>query len=84
MNMRSSLPFKSTAIALLFAVLLGPLGLLYASLWGGILMLAISLIVLTSKFLKLILLIWVICSIWAVSAVEIHNKQLFSLMTNNN
>lgn len=68
------LPFKSVAGALLFTVLLGPIGLLYASFWGGFIMILIGIIVFCNKFFFPILLTWLICCIWAVRAVEKHNK----------
>lgn len=71
-----ALPFKSVATALVFTVVLGPLGLLYSSFRGGILMLLIGLIVLSSKLMFPIILLWVTCCIWAVKSVEDYNKKL--------
>ncbi len=70
------LPFKSTAVALIFTVLLGPVGLLYASYWGGIIMFCIATVVFSNKFFFPCLITWVICSIIAVRAVERYNKKL--------
>ena len=70
------LPFKSVAIALLFSAILGPVGLLYASFWGGFFMILIGLIVISSKLFFPILLLWISCSIWSVGAVESYNKKL--------
>lgn len=36
MQTQPALPYKSVAAALLFSVILGPVGLLYASFWGGL------------------------------------------------
>ena len=69
-------PYKSTAAALLFSVFLGPVGLLYASFWGGFAMIAIGIVVITSKQLFPILLFWVFCIIWSVGAVESYNKKI--------
>ena len=77
----ASLPFKSTAVALLFSVLLGPVGLLYASFWGGILMLSLGVVVLSSKFFFPSLIFWVMCSVWAVGAVEAYNHSLLLVLT---
>jgi hypothetical protein len=70
----NTVPFKSVAGALLFSVVLGPVGLLYASFWGGFFMTFIGLVVVSSLKPFPILLLWVICCIWAVGAVEKHNR----------
>ena len=72
------LPFKSVAAALMFSVFLGPIGLLYASLWGGLLMILIGIVVISSQFIFTMILLWLICCIWSVSAVESYNKKIFS------
>lgn len=69
-------PYKSVAAALMFSVLLGPVGLLYASFWGGVVMIVIGIVVLSAKFLFPSLLLWIGCTIWAVGAVESYNKKL--------
>lgn len=64
---------KSVGLAFLLAFFLGPLGLLYASVMGGILMFFISLVLFV--FLPIIgaVIAWVICIIWAVSAANAAN-----------
>jgi hypothetical protein len=69
-------PFKSVAGALIFAALLGPVGLLYASFWGGFWLILLGIVVVSSKMLFPVALLWLICCIWAVSAVERHNKKI--------
>jgi hypothetical protein len=71
-----ALPFKSAAVAIIFCVLLGPIGLLYASFWGGVIMSVVGIVVISNKFLFPILLCWMICCIWGVRAVEIYNRTL--------
>ena len=70
------LPCKSVAVALLFSVILGPVGLLYASYWGGIVMIILGFIVICTQLIVPIILFWIICSIWAVGAVNRYNKKL--------
>ncbi len=70
------LPQKSVAIALLFSVILGPVGLLYASFWGGLSMIVVAIIVISGRFLFLTMVLWLICCIWSVGAVEAYNKRL--------
>ena len=72
-----TLPYKSVAGALMFCVVLGPVGLLYASFWGGFFMILIGIVVVSNKFLVPIILLWIICCIWAVRAVESHNRKIF-------
>lgn len=69
------LPFKSVGGALLFTVLLGPLGLLYASQRGALLMLFLLLVAMSGQFKFLILLVWVGSCVWSVSAVERFNRK---------
>lgn len=70
------LPYKSVAVALLFTAILGPLGLLYASFWGGVLMIILGVIVCSSRLFFPILLVWIISCIWGVRAVEKYNRNI--------
>ncbi|MDR3491802.1 MAG: hypothetical protein P4M12_07165 [Gammaproteobacteria bacterium] len=79
MNDRKStltLPFKSVAGALLFSALLGPVGLLYASSVGGIIMIVIGFVVCCSKLFVPILFVWLISCIWSVLATNRYNKKI--------
>ena len=69
-------PFKSAAVALLFSVLLGPVGLLYASVRGGLIMIILSIVIIINHYYFIALLIWLTCCVWSVSAVESHNKKM--------
>lgn len=77
--MNPRLPFKSVAAALMFSVLLGPVGLLYATLWGGALMIMLGVVVISSKLLFPMILVWVSCCVWSVAAVEKHNRLLLQV-----
>lgn len=72
----TSLPYKNVATALILSVILGPIGLLYSSFWGGVLMISIGIVVISSKLFFPIVIFWMICCIWAVGAVELYNKNL--------
>lgn len=72
----SFMPYKSVAVALLFSVILGPVGLLYASFWGGLILSLLAMVVLCNKFLFVALLIWLFSCIWSVRAVESYNKKI--------
>lgn len=65
---------KSAGVAFLLAFLFGPLGLLYASVTGGLIMLVLSFI--SIIFFPLAILCWIICMIWAVIAVNNHNSNM--------
>ena len=70
---------KSIGVALLLAFFFGPLGLLYASIIGGIIMIALSTIV---GFLTLgigLIFTWIVCLVWAAVAVTMHNKKTAAL-----
>lgn len=71
------LPYKSIAGALLFAVVLGPVGLLYASFWGGLLMISVGIVVVSAKLFFPILLVWLSSCVWAVGAAEVHNRKIY-------
>lgn len=74
----SRLPFKSVGLSLLLSVILGPIGLLYASFWGGVTMILVGFVVLCNKLTVPIMLTWVICCIWAVGATNRYNKKLLT------
>jgi hypothetical protein len=69
------LPFKSVATALLFSVVLGPVGLLYASTIGGAVMIFLSFAVITNKLYVAAILLWLISCVWSVAAVNAYNKK---------
>lgn len=76
MTTPSLLPFKSVAAALAFCAILGPVGLLYASFWGGIVMIPLAFVVVGSRLYIPILLFWIICCVWGVAAVERYNRKI--------
>jgi hypothetical protein len=74
-------PYKSVAAALLFSVFLGPIGLLYASFWAGLMMIVVGAVVVSAKLVAPIILLWIICCIFSVGAVEHHNKKVTAVFT---
>ena len=70
------LPLKSVAGALWFCVLLGPIGLLYASFWGGFFMILVGIVVFSNKFIFPVILLWIICCLWAVRAANSYNQKI--------
>ncbi|HQW05545.1 MAG: hypothetical protein IPH05_01550 [Flavobacteriales bacterium] len=67
---------KSLGIALVLSFLFGPLGMLYATIMGGVIMFVVSVpVVLFTGGLGLLLTIPV-GMVWSASAVNSYNKQL--------
>lgn len=65
---------KSVGLAFLLAFLFGPLGLLYASILGGIVMFFVSLILFFVIPIVGGIIGWIGCIIWAVVAAQNSNK----------
>lgn len=70
-----TLPLKNLAAALLFSVFLGPVGLLYATTVGGVVMIVLGFIVASSMLPVPIILVWLASCIWSVVAVNRYNKK---------
>jgi hypothetical protein len=75
---KPSLPMKSVAGALLFSVFLGPVGLLYASSLGGVIMISLGFIVTSLSLPVAMALVWVGSSIWSVIATNRYNKKVIA------
>ena len=65
---------KSVGLAFVLAFLFGPLGLFYASVTGGIVMLILGVILGIVTLGFGLIFIWIGCVIWAVVAVNKANK----------
>lgn len=77
MQKTRNLPYKSVAVALLFSSILGPVGLLYSSFWGGLLMIMLGIVVFSCRFIFPVILVWLISCAWSVHATESYNKKIF-------
>lgn len=67
---------KSMGVALILSFLFGPLGLLYSSVVGGVVMIVVSLLVALVTLGFGLIITWPICMIWAAVATNSHNKKL--------
>ena len=76
MMSQPKLPLKSVAGALLFSVLLGPVGLLYASTLGGAILTFLMFTVATSAFWRSCAILWLVSCVWSVVAVNRYNKKI--------
>jgi hypothetical protein len=75
-QLRPSLPFKSVAGALLFSAFLGPIGTLYATVFGGVSMIVLCFIALSGKYYTATAIFWVVSCIWSVAAVNRYNRKV--------
>ncbi|PIQ43751.1 MAG: hypothetical protein COV52_00955 [Gammaproteobacteria bacterium CG11_big_fil_rev_8_21_14_0_20_46_22] len=87
--MRSTLlpPYKSALAALLLGLFLGPLGLMYSTVMGSIIMLVLVVIAIAlNSHLGgfFVYLFWAICLYWNVAAVNRYNKRLFAPLHGEN
>ena len=78
-------PTKSIGIALVLALLFGPIGLFYASITGGIVMFfvcgiinAIGLLMMGLGLIVTIPLTGIMCAVWAYFSVSRYNEKLLS------
>lgn len=71
-------PTKSVGIAILLTVLFGPIGMLYCTIWGAIIMFVVSLVIGIVTLGIGLIITWPICIIWAALATSSHNKKLLA------
>jgi len=83
---------KSIGVAILLTLFLGPIGLFYASIIGGIIMtllpfgllflfivgLATEIAAITGLVILISIFYWLICIVWAIIAVNGYNKKLIA------
>ncbi len=70
---------KNPGLGIILAILLGPLGLLYSSISAGLLMIAITFVLVFFTLglgLYFLPLIDIICGVWAYKAIKDYNKKL--------
>jgi hypothetical protein len=75
---------KSVGIAILLTILFGPLGMLYSTVPGGLIMLAVNAVifllsVFTAGFGALLFFItWPVCVVWGAIAAKSYNAKLIA------
>lgn len=74
--MSRELPLKSIPAAILFSVFLGPIGLLYSSVIGAIVMMFLALVAIGLHSYYPIVMVWMICCVWSVVAANKTNQKL--------
>lgn len=69
---------KSMGIAILLTVLFGPLGLLYSTVKGGIIMIVVGIVVGVLTLGLGALITWPVAIVWSYIATKKYNEQLYS------
>jgi len=69
---------KSMGLAVILAVLFGPLGLLYSTVIGAVVMFVVNVLAAIFTLGFGLLLTWPTCGIWAAIATKAHNEKLLS------
>ena len=67
---------KSMGITILLTILFGPLGMLYSTVTGAIVMIIVNVVVAIITLGFGLLLTWPVCIIWAAVATNKYNKTL--------
>lgn len=67
---------KNVGLALGLALLFGPLGMLYATVSGGLIMLVVSLVVALFTAGFGLILTWPVCIFWAYTATKSFNTKI--------
>ena len=67
---------KSVGISLLLTFLFGPLGMLYSTVVGGLIMIVVTFLVGLFTLGLGLIITWPICLIWGAMAVSSHNQRL--------
>jgi hypothetical protein len=69
---------KSMAMAIVLAIIFGPLGMLYATVTGGIVMIFISILAAVFTLGFGLFLTWPVCVVWAAIATNSYNKKIMA------
>lgn len=73
---------KSLLVAFLLTLFLGPLGMLYSTIIGGLIMIAVYLVIIGLSVVTLgmatvlFLPAWIICIAWGMIAAKIRNRMI--------
>jgi hypothetical protein len=69
---------KNVGVSILLTFFFGPLGMLYSTVLGGIIMIVVTVLVFFITFGFGTFLTWPICVIWGALAAHNYNKRLLS------
>jgi hypothetical protein len=68
---------KSVGTAIVLAFFFGPLGMLYSTVVGGLVMLLVNIVIVLPTLGFGLLITWPICIIWAAMAASTHNSKIY-------
>lgn len=68
-------PAKSVGIAILLTVLFGPLGMLYSTVPGALIMIVVSIVLGFFTLGLSLMLTWPISIVWGAMAASAHNQR---------
>jgi hypothetical protein len=69
---------KSMGLAIFLGLCFGPIGLLYSTVTGAVVMFVINMIVGVVTVGFGLILTWPVCGIWAAVATKTHNEKLLA------
>lgn len=69
---------KNMWLAVLLGVAFGPLGLLYSTMSGAIIMFIVNLVIGLMTLGFVLILTWPVCGLWAFVATKSHNEKLLA------
>lgn len=71
-----AVPVKSVGVSLLLTFFFGPLGMLYSTVVGAIIMIVISVILFLVTFGFSVFITWPVSMIWGAIAASMHNNKV--------
>lgn len=71
-------PTRSVGVALLLTFFFGPLGMLYSTVSGALVMIVVSVVLAFFTLGLSFFLTWPICMIWGAVAASSHNQKLLA------
>ncbi len=73
-------PLRSPIAALLLAIFLGPIGLIYSSIIGAIILIFLLLVSYGAHSMYALVLIWLLGCFWSVIAANRYNRRMMKKM----
>lgn len=77
-------PTKSVGVSLLLTFFFGPVGMLYSTVWGALLMIVVTIPLAIITFGFGLVLIWPISMVWGAVAVALWNRKVIAMVSRQN
>lgn len=71
-------PTKSMGISIILTIILGPLGMLYSTILGGVIMSILFVVIGIVTLGFGLIVLWPICVIWGALATNAYNQKILS------